>query len=234
MTRHLLMVLEGPLVSFGREAVDARGPVSDFPGASLLTGLLANALGYRREQRQAHSRLQARLVFAARLDRPGTRLTDFQTVQLGHDDTGWTTRGKPEGRAGGRETYNSPHIRYREYDADKRVVVALRLLDGDEPPTLEGLGAALQDPARPLFIGRKPCLPTAPLFAGVVDASGLLDALATLPPPGWDPVRVELPLDEASAPNDRTIWPSDLRDWHSGVHAGGRERIVRTLAPAGP
>ena len=231
MTQHLLMVLEAPLVSFGREAVDARGPVSDFPGASLLTGLLANALGYRREQRAAHARLQARLVFASRLDRPGTRLTDFQTAQLGRGDAGWTTRGALQGRTGGPDTYNSPHIRYREYDADKRAVVALRLIDADEAPTLHDLATALQAPARPLFIGRKTCLPCVPVYGGLVDAPGLLDALATLPPqPGPDPVRMDLPSSEAAMPGDRRYWSGDLRDWRSGVHAGGRERVVRTLA----
>lgn len=233
MTQHLLLVLEAPLVSFGREAVDARGPVSDFPGASLLTGLLANALGLRREQRAAHARLQARLVFASRIDRPGTRLTDFQTAQLGHDDAGWTTRGRPEGRAGGRDTYNAPHIRYREYDADKRVVVALRLLEAGEAPTLHDLAQALQTPARPLFIGRKPCIPTVPLFGGLVQEAGLLQALATLPPPqGAGPVRLDLPTDEGPAPGDRRVWSGDLRDWRSGVHAGGRERTQRTLQEA--
>jgi hypothetical protein len=47
MARHLIIVLEGALAAFGAEMVDARGPVRDWPGASLLTGLLANALGWR-------------------------------------------------------------------------------------------------------------------------------------------------------------------------------------------
>ena len=171
------------------------GPCRTSPAPRCSPAWLANALGYRREQRAAHARLQARLVFASRLDRPGTRLTDFQTAQLGRGDAGWTTRGALEGRTGGPDTYNSPHIRYREYDADKRAVVALRLIDADEVPTLHDLATALQAPARPLFIGRKPCLPSVPLFGGLVEAAGLLAALATLPPqPGPDPMRLDLPL----------------------------------------
>jgi CRISPR system Cascade subunit CasD len=46
MARHLILILEGPLAAYGAEMVDARGPVRDWPGASLLSGLLANALGF--------------------------------------------------------------------------------------------------------------------------------------------------------------------------------------------
>lgn len=220
-------------MSFGREAVDARGPVSDFPAASMLTGLFANALGWRREWRERHARLQARLHFAARLDRPGARLTDFQTAQLGKNDQGWTTRGAPEGRAGGAATYNAPHIRWREYDADKRVTVALRLHEADEAPTLDDLTAALEVPARPLFLGRKPCLPATPLLGGLVDAEGLLPALDAMPPPdAAGPLRVLLPLSEATQPRDERRWVTDARNWVSGVHAGEREVLIRTLSCA--
>jgi CRISPR system Cascade subunit CasD len=85
MADYLRLVLEAPLLAFGGETVDARGVVADFPGASMLTGLLANALGWRRGDRDALARLQARLCYGARIDRDGTRLTDFQTAQLDDD-----------------------------------------------------------------------------------------------------------------------------------------------------
>lgn len=235
MDRCLILVLEGPLVAFGREAVDARGPVSEFPALSMLTGLLANALGWRREERERHARLQARLVFAARLDRAGTRLTDFQTAQLRKSDQGWTTRGAPEGREGGTNTYNAPHIRFREYDADKRVTVALRLRDPEEAPTVDDLAAALDAPARPLFLGRKPCVPTGRLLDRVLEADGLLAALAASPPPddADDPRRVLIPSHEAAGGPGERRFVSDVRDWHSGVHAGGREVTILALREEG-
>ena len=48
MAPHILIRLEAPLMAFGREMVDARGQIREFPGASMLTGLIANALGFRR------------------------------------------------------------------------------------------------------------------------------------------------------------------------------------------
>ena len=110
-------------------------------------------------------------------------VTDFQTAQLAKNDHNWTTRGNPEGRHGGPGTYLGPHLRWRDYTADKRVTVALRLENEDESPTLDELAAALRRPARPLFLGRKSCLPARPLFEGFAEVTDLLDAL---PPVGID------------------------------------------------
>ena len=98
MREYLLLVFEGTLMAFGGEVVDARGVVRDFPGASTISGLLGNAIGYRRTDDDALTALQARLHYAARIDREGVRLTDFQTAELARDDKGWTTRGAPETR----------------------------------------------------------------------------------------------------------------------------------------
>lgn len=239
MAPYLLMVLEAPLLSFGREMVDARGPVSDFPGASLLTGLLANALGWRREERARHDRLQARLRFAARRDRAGPRLEEFQTAQLAADDIGWTTRGVPERRAGGAATYNSPHIRYRQFDTDASVAVALRLDPENEDPDVAALAAALEHPARPLFLGRKACLPARPVLAGTVMAEALLAALAAIPPcQDAEPApRVLLPPGEGfgeGSAGAEMVLVADLRDWRSGVHGGQRPMRVFRQPPAGP
>lgn len=224
--RILLLVLEGPLLAFGTEAVDARGVVGDFPAASMLTGLLANALGWRRGDHAALEALQARLRFAARIEREGTRLTDFQTAQLRKDDRGWTTRGAPEGRDGGPNTYHSPHIRRRDYDADKRVSVALYLDPAEVAPTLDDLAVALRAPARPLFLGRKPCLPERPIFEALVDAPGLLAAF----PPASAPARVLLPGDLLAEKQDQHLTVTDLRNWRSGLHGGQRDVLVRRLA----
>ncbi len=225
--RHLILVLEGPLLAFGGETVDAHGVIADFPAASMLTGLLANALGWRRSDRTALDRLQARLRFVARIDREGRHFTDFQTAHLAHSDRGWTTRGAPEGRAGGADTYLGPHIRLRHYDADKRVTVALRLDPAAEAPSVDDLAAALRAPARPLFLGRKPCLPSRPLLEDVVEAADFLAAL----PPAEAPARLLLPDAEPSEPHDELRPISDQRNWRSGVHGGQRMVRIRRVEP---
>ncbi|TNC12738.1 type I-E CRISPR-associated protein Cas5/CasD [Methylobacterium terricola] len=241
MPRFLLLRLEAPLLAFGGEVVDARGVLADFPGASLLTGLLANALGYRRGEAERLQALQDRLVFAARLDRAGARITDFQTVQLDKDDRGWTTRGRPEGRAGGAGSYAGPHLRRRDYDCDVSCAVALRLTPSEATPTLDDLVTALLQPERPLFLGRKPCLPSRPLLderaeRRIVDAESLLAALGLLPPAeDSDPtLRIMLPASEPAAPGDHVRPVTDARNWRSGVHGGHRLVRVRAIARAVP
>ncbi|MGK9517924.1 hypothetical protein O6467_24530, partial [Salmonella enterica subsp. enterica] len=79
-------------------------------------------------------------------------------------DTGWTTRGRREDRKGGTAATGT-HQRWRDHWANGVATVAMAL-DGDGEPTLDALETALRAPARPLFIGRKPCLPAAPLLIG--------------------------------------------------------------------
>lgn len=233
MPRHLILRLEAPLMAFGDVMIDAIGPVRDTPSASLLTGLLANALGVRREEGVRLARLQERLVFGCRLDRRGERLVDFQTAQLGATDRGWTTWARVEGRAGGDATYDSPHIRYRTFNADACVTVALRLTEETECPTLEEVARALDEPARPLFLGRKPCLPSGPLLIGTLDAPTIWDALqhALCEPPEELMVRrrgarrdasvaLVLPADELCPDGFHAVRACERRDWEVGMHAG--------------
>jgi CRISPR system Cascade subunit CasD len=242
MARHLLMRLHAPLIAFGGETIDNYGVIRDFPALSMVTGLLANALGYDRSQDTEHNRLQERLRLGTRLDGAGSRLRDFQTAQLGAGDKGWTTWGKPEERAGGAASYDSPHLRYRDYHADLEALVALRLEPADETPTLDDVAAALDRPARPLFIGRKPCLPTARVFAGWVEAEHVLGALQQAPIPSGDheatlALRMQWPDGEGKLPNDRVIDLCDERRWTSGVHGGWRpvrEGVLRIGHLPGP
>lgn len=234
MHRHLLMRLEGPLMAFGGETIDNYGVIRDFPALSMVTGLLANALGYRREESELHNRLQARLVVGARLDRSVQRLTDFQTAQLGKDDKGWTTWGTPEERRGGADSYRAPHLRYRDYHASLSVLVALRLEPPDESPDLDGLADALDHPARPLFIGRKCCIPSHRIFAGWQVAENVLDALQTADRPKRAArSRLQWPDGEGTLDGDRRIDLCDERNWTSGVHGGWRPIREGSVADPG-
>ncbi len=216
MTRRWLHLrLTAPLLSFGGVAIDHVGPTRDFPSASALTGLFANALGWRREERVAHQALQDRLVFGALIAREGRLMTDNQNAKLEASDRGWTTWGRPDERAGA--TYDSPHRRRRDYLADHDCRVVLQLSPAPASgsgPDLVALAAALDRPARPLFIGRKPCLPSSRLFAGWVEGATARDALQALGLPG----RALWPMEGVESGSDL----SDLRNWITGLHGGTR------------
>jgi CRISPR system Cascade subunit CasD len=223
MPRHLLIRLSSPLIAFGGETIDNFGVIRDFPALSMVTGLMANALGWDRGDDVQHNRLQARLRLGARLETQGSRLTEFQTAQLGANDEAWTTWGTVEERRGGAASYESPHLRYRDYHANLSALLAVRLEPAEEAPTLEDIAQALDRPQRPLFIGRKPCLPVGRLVAGWVDADTVLQALqlATVPHE-HSGLRAQWPDGEGQLPGDRLVDVCDERNWTSGVHGGWR------------
>jgi CRISPR system Cascade subunit CasD len=258
--RWLVLRLEAPLLSFGGVAIDNHGLTWDFPALSMLTGLFANALGYDRTEREAHQALQDRLIVASRRDDEpylGT-MQDVQNVNMEKSDKGWTTRGKPEGRDG--ESYGGPHRRFRDYhpDAVVSVVVSLgpppntALTGGRHYPSLDELAHALDRPERPLFIGRKPCLPAWPINAGVIEAETAHAALMRLPLPRTGlpgraypsadsrnraaerHLRGQWPVEEgpSDAPLvDRLLSVPDRRNWISGLH-GGTRRVVEGRVPS--
>lgn len=238
-TPHLILRLDAPLMSFGGVTVDNYGRSDAFPSTSLVTGLIGNALGYDRTEGDRLDALQARVVHAVRVDRAGWPMMDYQTVALSSDDKGWTTRGKPEGRGGG--SADGTHIRERDYWADRIVMVALRVkpsLGFEGAPDLDRIAAALSEPARPLFIGRKPCLPVSPLLAGRVDAPNAVAALEAWPlADGFDDVARHvawwLQNETGSLPADaRSITVYGRKNWRSGVHGGEQVWVEgRVTAP---
>lgn len=228
--RVLILRFDAPLVSFGAPAVDQNGVVQPFPALSMLTGLIANALGWEHRDVDKLEELQERLRYAARTDRRGEALPDYQTVDLGMDwmlpeKAGWTTRGRIAQRAGA--SGDTTHQRYRHYRADSIHTIAVTLV-GDESPSLNDVAVALREPARPLFIGRKCCLPAGPLLLDVTEAASLVDVLAVTPrakraDPGLLPVSWWDGDDATSASGDSRVVPvTDERDWRNRVHVGRR------------
>jgi len=229
----LILRFDAPLMSFGAPIVDNRGAIQDHPPLSLLTGLLGNALGYDHREPERLQALQRRIRYAVRRDRSGERLTDYQTVDLGQDfliDKGWTTRGAIERRAGG-EARTGTHIRIRDYVADAVFTIALVLEPPHGSPSLDEVAAALESPERPLFLGRKPCLPAAPLLLERLEATSLYEALEKAQ--RLDPKRVDgdpavRPAwwPESEGPKDGSLLPvTDERDWRNQIHGG--QRFVR-------
>ncbi|MDX6749518.1 type I-E CRISPR-associated protein Cas5/CasD [Geminicoccaceae bacterium 1502E] len=226
--RALILRLEGPLMSFGGVAVDEIRPTRQLPGRSMLTGLLANALGWEHGDVEALDRLQARLRFAARQDRSGTLLRDYQTAELAKRDLLWTSRGRPAGRDGGDASYGGPVLRQRYYLADAAVTVALSLEPASEAPGLDALAAALRRPARPLFLGRKGCPPAGPLLERIVEAETLVAALGQVEPwrgEGDEKRRFLVETEDMEGePDGRPVELADRRDWRLGFHTGQSRR----------
>lgn len=229
MREFLLLRLQAPLMSFGAPLVDQHGFTLRFPGRAMLAGLLGNALGYAHSDFDKLERLQRGLSYAVRQDRAEVPLLDFQTVFLGRSHMrqgGWTTWGKAEERGGA--SPEETHIRYRHYLADAAYTVAIET--SADAPSLAVLEQALRTPSRPLFLGRKACLPSAPLLMrpARTQAETVLSAVEQAPLAAasgreqperrmcWWPDTPELPKGE------RLIAVTDDRDWSNQIHVGRR------------
>ena len=222
--RWLQIRFHAPLASFGGETIDVHGVIRDFPAQSMVTGLFANALGWTRAMRVEHQGLQDRIIYGV-LHEEETRLgrlTDYQTALLSKNDKAWSTRGAPGYRAGGDGSYTGAHQRWRDYHTDLRMVGVVRLDPADAAPNLDDLANALKRPARPLFIGRKPCLPSSPIFSGWIEAPDVHAALCNTATPNGGPFRALWPASEGTENSDRTTFLTDERNWITGLHGGAR------------
>ena len=244
----LLLRFDAPLMSFGAPIVDNQGEIQPYPALSMMTGLLGNALGVDHSEFDRLERLQERLRYGSRQDRRGRQIQDYQTVDLSKpymdDDRAWTTYHHRESRAGGSAS-GGTHIRYRDYWADAVHTVAATLDPPDEWPTLDDLESAVKHPARPLFLGRKPCLPADSLFAGRMQVDTLPDALVQAPLhdraadgptyPAWWPTHPDAkgPSDESPLDEDLREPVTDRRDWQNQIHVGERWIVNGTVRPNG-
>ena len=237
--RCLILRLEGPLMSFGDVAIDEIRPTRRLPTRSMLTGLLANALGY-----DASRRRRARSPAGTPALRRPAR------------SRGAGARRLPDRRARPRTTRSGrPAACRRSGPAARRLQRAGAALSplpggcgghrGADPGAGRGgarsraLEAALRRPERPLFIGRKGCPPSRPILDRVVAAGSLVAALDQVPP--LDPRTREPPTricdrDRGRAGrarrHDGSIAVADRRDWRLGLHAGqSRRRELRRPLP---
>lgn len=167
----LLLRLEGPLQSWGvRSRWDVRDSASE-PTKSGVLGLLGCALGYPMRDARLE-KLDSALRFGARVEHPGAVLNDYQTITdyLPAGDGKYkvrnstnTVKGPPskleaEGKAPA--TILSP----RTYLEDAAFLVALEARTTDDVQVLAACAQAVQRPQWPLFLGRKACVPTRPIY----------------------------------------------------------------------
>lgn len=240
MMNAIILRLDAPLMSFGAPIVDSLGVIQPYPALSMLTGMIGNALGVDHAEADKLERLQKRLQYAVRQDRRGSKIQDFQTVDISQphmraygstESRAWTTRGEIENRTNqNKKGDRGPLLRYRDYWADAVYTIAVTLDPAGETPTLDHVAEALQHPARPLFIGRKTCLPAEPLFVGRAQAdtwAGLLGDGKKAPVSNrfrgrgkdgrmfsiWRP---------SNSDNERATPVTDQRDWKNQIHVGER------------
>jgi CRISPR system Cascade subunit CasD len=226
----LILRFDAPLMSFGGVKVDQHNITDRFPGLSLFAGLIANALGWFHGDGHKIQQIQDRLILASRWDIQPEQVVDYHTVDLGQTkmkERGWTTRGNPEHREGGSAAKFGTHIRHRHYLANGILTSVISMQGGEQPDLLQ-LETALKRPARPLFIGRKTCLPSTPILIGHLSGENVLTMLESVPRIGRKGVTDNGPMParwsgDLSLGNTEQIKQIyDQRNWFTQLHEGSR------------
>lgn len=180
MNRYLLFQLYSPWCSWGEVAVGEVRPSEVRPSRSALLGLLAAALGLRREDEERHAALSDCTLFAVLVESQGVVQVDYHTTQTSTPRRGQVHRSRPDQLDRPRSELATILSR-RHYRADAlyRIAVAHR---GDGDPSVEELRDALLRPVFPLYLGRKSCPPALPLAPAVIEAQDLAQALTEYSP----------------------------------------------------
>lgn len=189
----LFLRLEGPLQSWGLRARWSERDTADAPTKSGVIGLLGCALGLRRADPRLRD-LSDALRMGVRVDLPGTLLRDYHTTGGGrfgnassvsksryHDEPyigGVLSAEVNQGRIKVKINQNTGEpetdVSERFYLADASFRVALQGPDN----LIDELARAVQHPVWTLFLGRKACVPTTPIYDDVGQFDNLEAALS--------------------------------------------------------
>lgn len=163
MDHYLVFQIYAPLVSWGEAAVGEVRHSATVPSRSALLGLLAAALGIRRDDHVALHAFNQHYHMAVRpLSGRETWLNDYHTVQMPKENRKvprHTRRDEVRPEAGqSLETM----LTSREYRCDAYYHIAVSATPG-APYSLSALREALLSPVFTLYFGRKSCPPALPL-----------------------------------------------------------------------
>ena len=136
----LLLRFAGPMQAWGADSRFDIRKTNREPTKSGVVGLLAAALGMRRDEPLDEL---AALRFGVRVDREGVLLRDYHTVEA-----------------------KKPYVTTRYYLCDAAFLVGLYSRD---EALMERLEDAVRHPAYPLFLGRRSCPPEGRLCLGLRD-----------------------------------------------------------------
>jgi len=182
MTDFLIFHLYGPMAAWGGPAVGEHRRTDSHPGRSAIIGILAAALGIRRDQEMLHSQLEKEYGLAIRLDCDGELVRDYHTVQAPSHDRKAVLATRRDEITRDLSRLNTL-LSQRDYRVDAACTVALWIRGNASPYSLSELAEALHKPRLTLYLGRKSCPLGLPLAARVESASTLAELFGQYPCP---------------------------------------------------
>lgn len=171
MRQFLLFRLYGPMAAWGEVAVGETRPTAAHPSKSAVLGLVAAALGIKREDEEPLQQLENGCAFGVRVDAAGELLRDYHTAQVPPErrKVRYYTR-RDELR--GDDLYTI--LSSRDYRTDSCYSIAL--WSTAESCSLGDIQQALLRPKFPLYLGRKSCPLSLPLNPKLIETTSLKSA----------------------------------------------------------
>lgn len=167
------------MASWGQPAVGGERPTGMQPTRSAVLGLLAAALGIKRDNENSLQKLQYSIHVAIKQYMPGSLLRDFNTTQVPSHNKKRIHRTRKSELS---EAKLNTILSSRDYRCDGLWIICISLTESAKY-TLEQLREALLMPVFCLYLGRKSCPLAAPLMPRVVEAKHCRKALDTPFPP---------------------------------------------------
>ncbi|WP_028305138.1 type I-E CRISPR-associated protein Cas5/CasD [Oceanospirillum maris] len=177
---YLLFRLYGPMASWGDIAVGESRHSFNAPTKSAIMGLVAAALGIKREEDDKHLALNCDYSMAIAVPCEGQKMKDYHTVQVPDSVGKFRYRTRRDELVLGEDRLGTV-LSSREYHTDACAYIALRAESG-AAYSLQSLRDALAKPVYPLYLGRKSCPVAAPLQPEVVEAENYQAALQQYAP----------------------------------------------------
>lgn len=172
----LFLRMAGFMQSWGTSSRFQLRRTDAYPSKSGVLGMVLCAMGVaRKDSRRALEPMTA-LLMGVRVDRGGTLGWDYHTAGAKIGIRRADGKIKETASTGEYETLLSR----RQYLYDASFLVALH----GAADTISACARALDDPIWPVFLGRKCCIPTEPVFAGLGAFDDLNDALSSV---SWRP-----------------------------------------------
>ncbi len=183
MHTHLLFQLYGPMQAWGEIAVGEIRPSALHPTRSGVFGILAAALGIRRNESDRLEALRDGYDFALRIDGPGSAMLDYHTIQTPRNRKKrvfYTRRDETGPLLEPGEDLNTILSR-REYLTDAVFTVCLQSHKDSAPYSLSILAEALKKPRFTPYLGRKSCPAGIPFRPMVITGANRDEAFASYP-----------------------------------------------------
>ncbi|MCU7816056.1 MAG: type I-E CRISPR-associated protein Cas5/CasD [Candidatus Thiodiazotropha sp. (ex Rostrolucina anterorostrata)] len=173
MDDYLLFRLYGLLASWGETAVGEVRPSASWPGRSSIIGLLAAAMGVRRDEEDRHRSLTDEYGVAVCVESNGELLRDYHTTQVPPERRGVRYHSRRDEL--GADTLHTI-LSQRDYRNDALYTVAVWSKAASNKVGLEQLSHMLIKPHFALYLGRKSCPLALPLKPHLVQADSLRKA----------------------------------------------------------